>query len=256
MNIKYETLSGMALFKDAILDSYILHIPHASTDIPKLDGFLLDRLEKDLYLLTDWATDRIFDVDGIEKIVTPYSRLFCDVERLEDASEPMLQVGRGFFYTHGYDGSELRQLDQELKDVVYRDYYQKHHELFYEKAKERLEKHGVCYIMDCHSFNDHPEVPFLDQPKSPDICIGTDPFHTPDYLLNYTLNYFSRLGYSVEVNNPYAGCIIPKPYFLKNDQVMGIMVEINKRLYMDDNSVNDEKVEQLRKQMSGYFSNL
>ena len=105
----------MALFKDAILDSYILHIPHASTDIPKLDGFLLDRLEKDLYLLTDWATDRIFDVDGIEKIVTPYSRLFCDVERLEDASEPMLQVGRGFFYTHGYDGSELRQLDQELK---------------------------------------------------------------------------------------------------------------------------------------------
>ena len=246
----------MSMFKDDILDSFILHIPHASTDIPTLEGFVLDKVEENTILLTDWATDKIFDVDGIEKIVTPFSRLFCDVERFEDESEPMLDVGRGFFYTHGYDGSELRKLDVVLKELVYRNFYLKHHERFYHTAKEKLERHGVCYIVDCHSFNDNPLVPFNKNPKSPDICIGTDHFHTPDDLLNYTLNYFKDHGYSVEVNNPYAGCIIPKPYYMNNNNVKGIMIELNKRLYMNENTVNDEKVVQLNMVMKGYFSEL
>jgi N-formylglutamate amidohydrolase len=255
-NIKHETESGLSLFKGDILDSFILHIPHASTYIPNLEGFVLDKVEENINLLTDWSTDKIFDVDGIEKIVTPYSRLFCDVERFEDESEPMVNVGRGFFYTNGYNGSELRKSDGGLKELVHRDFYLKHHELFYNKVKGRLDKHGVCYIVDCHSFNDNPLVPFIEQPRSPDICIGADPYHTPNYLLNYTLNYFTNLGYSVEINNPYSGSIIPKPYFLKSDKVKGIMIEVNKRLYMNENSVNDEKVDQLRKVISGYFSDL
>jgi len=256
MKIKYETEAGMSLFKGDILDSFILHIPHTSTYIPNLEGFVLDKVEENINLLTDWATDKIFDVDSVEKIVTPYSRLFCDVERFEDESEPMFNVGRGFFYTNGYDGSELRKLDVALKKSVHRDFYSKHHKLFYDAAKERLEKHGVCHIIDCHSFNDNPLVPFNENPMSPDICIGTDPFHTPEYLLNYTLNYFKNLGYSVQVNNPYSGCIIPKPYFKINSNIRGIMIEINKRLYMDENVVNDEKVEQLCRVMNGYFENL
>jgi len=256
MNIKYETKSGMSLFKGDILDSFVLHIPHASTYIPNLEGFVLDKVEENVLLLTDWATDKIFDVDNVEKIVAPFSRLFCDVERFEDDSEPMVTVGMGFFYTNGYDGSELRKPNEDSKNLVHKDFYLKHQELFHNKVKERLEKHGVCYIIDCHSFNDNPIVPFIERPKSPDICIGTDPYHTPDYLLNYTLNYFTNLEYSVEVNNPYSGCIIPKPYFTKNDNVKGIMVEVNKRLYMDENVVNDGKVEQLREVMNGYFKDL
>ena len=256
MKIKYETEAGMSLFKGDILDSFILHIPHASTHIPNLEGFILDKVEENINLLTDWATDKIFDVDGIERIVTPYSRLFCDVERFEDESEPMFNVGRGFFYTNGYDGSELRKLDIAVKDLIYRDFYLKHHKLFYDAAKERIEKHGVSHIIDCHSFNDNPLVPFNENPMSPDICIGTDPFHTPEYLLNYTFNYFTNLGYSVEVNNPYSGCIIPKPYFKINSNIRGIMIEINKRLYMAENVVNDEKVEQLCGVMNGYFEEL
>jgi len=34
------------------------------------------------------------------------------------------------------------------------------------------------------------------------------------------------------------------------------MIEINKRLYIDENVVNDEKVEQLCRVMNGYFENL
>jgi N-formylglutamate deformylase len=255
-NIKYETESGLSLFKGDILDSFLLHIPHASTFIPNLEGFVLDKVEENMNLLTDWSTDKIFDVDGIEKIVTPYSRLFCDVERFEDEAEPMVNVGRGFFYTNGYNGSELRNSNDGLKELVHTDFYLKHHELFYNKVKDRLDKHGVCYIVDCHSFNDNPLVPFVEQPKSPDICIGTDPFHTPDYMVKYALNYFTKIGYSIEINNPYSGCIIPKPYLMKNSNVKGIMLEVNKRLYMDGNIVNNEKVGRLNKVMTKYFEDL
>lgn len=255
MNTSYETQLGIDLFKDDILSSFVLHIPHSGTNIPNNDDFILENIEQNLNLLTDWATERIFDVDNIDKIVTPYSRLFCDVERFEDYMEPMVEVGRGFFYTKGYDGSELRKPNAKLKDEVYREYYLKHHELFYNKVKEKLDKYGFCHIMDCHSFNDNPVVPFIDQPKSPDICIGTDDFHTPKHLLNYSMNYFNNLGYSVEINNPYAGCIIPKPYFKKDDRVMGIMVEINKRLYMNENVIDDVKVEKLKGIMNEYFNN-
>lgn len=256
MMIKYETESGMSLFKDDVLDSFILHIPHASIHIPNLEGFMLDKVEENINLLTDWAADKIFDVNGVEKIVFQFSRLFCDVERFDDESEPMFNVGRGFFYTNGYNGSELRELNIELKNTVYMNYYLKHHKMFYDKVKERLDKHGVCHIIDCHSFNDNPIVPFIEYPNSPDICIGTDSFHTPDYLLNYTLNYFSNHGYSIEVNNPYSGCIIPKPFFMKNNNVKGIMIEVNKRLYMNGMAVESERVEQLRKVMNTYFRDL
>ena len=256
MNIKHETLSGMSLFKPEILASYLLHIPHAATHIPNLKGFFLDKVEENINLLTDWATDRIFDVEGIAKMITPFSRLFCDVERFDDASEPMLAVGRGFFYTTGYDGSPLRNLNKVHKESIYHDYYLPHHQQFYDRTKAILDEHGVCHIIDCHSFNPNPLVPFVDQPKSPDICLGTDPFHTPDYLLNYTWNYFTKLGYYVEVNNPYAGCIIPKPYFRKEKLVKGIMIEMNKALYMDGNTVLDQKVEHLRTVIMGYFEEL
>lgn len=252
--IAYETAAGMSLFKDELLDSFILHIPHASTHIPSLEGFVLGKLEENMRLLTDWATDRIFDVPGLARIITPYSRLFCDVERFGDEHEPMLEVGRGFYYTHGYDGSELRELDVARKEAVRREFYLKHHERLADMARERLAKHGVCHVLDCHSFNDAPLVPFHAAPKSPDICIGTDPFHTPDHWKTYTLNYFTRFGYSVEINDPYAGCIIPKPYYLRDSRVKGLMIEINKRLYMD--VVNEERVGGLRRVMQGYFEEL
>lgn len=256
MSIAYNTLSGTSLFKQEILNTFLLHIPHASTHIPDYAGFEVEKVEENLACLTDWATDEIFDVNGVGKIIAPFSRLFCDVERFDDEAEPMYKVGRGFFYTNGYDGAELRKMNTELKEHVYRDYYQPHHELFFHEVNNRLKQYGVCHVIDCHSFNDDPLGSLVAHPKSPDICIGTDEYHTPEYLLNYTMNFWARHGYSVEMNNPYSGCIIPSEFFRSDKNVKGIMIEVNKRLYMNGEQVNPDKVRKLNMHVAGFFENL
>jgi N-formylglutamate amidohydrolase len=60
----------------------------------------------------------------------------------------------------------------------------------------------------------------------------------------------------VELNNPYSGCIIPSEFYETEKNVKGIMIEINKRLYMDGERVNREKVGRLNMLMSDFFENL
>ena len=68
----------------------------------------------------------------------------------------------------------------------------------------------------------------------PDICIGTDDFHTPKEVAEYFYNAFSKLGYKVGINNPFCGTIVPLKYYSKNNNIHSVMLEINRSLYMDE----------------------
>lgn len=256
MDLSIQTKLGLELFSDEIKETFVIHIPHSSTYIPddEIASFYSDKLRVNMEQLTDWKTDVIFDVPKITKMFTPFSRLFCDVERFDDNEEPMFKYGRGFYYTHGFDGTLIREVDEERKSRIYNEYYMRHHELLEYEVSNKIEKNGVCTIFDCHSFNEEPISPNVSDPMSPDICIGADEYHTPKYLLDYTVNYWSNLGYTVSVNNPYSGCIIPKNFYRNNPNVQGIMIEINKRLYMNGLSIIDESIKTLNNQMIGYFN--
>jgi N-formylglutamate deformylase len=232
---------------DNYQDYFIFHIPHSSREIPILDGFNQDLIENELNLLTDSATDRIFDVKYVDRVVFPYSRIFCDVERLDDDNEPMFQYGRGFYYTKTDNGEDLRVLDEELKTKIKTEYYDVHHDNLSFLIEKKLKDTGYVYVIDCHSFNDVPLNSDLDKNENrPDICIGTDSFHTPKWLINYFVNFFERNGLSVKINSPYSGTIIPSK-FVGSEKVMGIMIELNKKLYMDGNNVMEDKIKFLNK---------
>ena len=87
-------------------------------------------------------------------------------------------------------------------------------------------------IADCHSFPDEG-VFFIENSERPNICLGRDEFHTPEELLDLVKGHFEDCGFSVLVNQPYSGCMIPIDYYRKNKHVHGIMIEVNKRLYLD-----------------------
>lgn len=222
----------------------VLHIPHSSRVIPDdlRDGIFLsnDELENELLRLTDAYTDEIFNVDThsniAQKVVFSVSRLVVDPERfLNDDFEPMSEFGMGAVYTQTTDGRTLRSFDSNYRDELIESYYNPHHETLTRAVDEAVIRQGFCFILDCHSFPSKPLLCELDQsPDRPDICIGTDDFHTPAEIAEMAVRLFKAAGYSVELNKPFSGALVPLEYFGNDKRVMALMIELNRSLYMDE----------------------
>jgi N-formylglutamate deformylase len=235
MKLMINTLLATDMILDVIEGQTILHIPHSKSEIPFYDGFNMDYIEDETKLLVDHDTDKIFDIPNVESLVFDYNRIFCDVERLDDEDEPLFEVGRGFYYTKTDDGKDLRILDDEVKNKIKTDFYDNHHNKLIDMVEDRLNKFGSALIVDCHSFNDVPLNSDLDKTENrPDISLGVDYFHTPEWLMNKLKLSFESKNLSVKINSPYSGTIIPLRYYNKDKRVMGIMIEVNKKLYLND----------------------
>ena len=220
----------------------VLHIPHAATHIPSFEGYVAGRAEiqQEIDLLTDWHTDALFRLAGAATVRCAFSRVFCDVERLPDAQEPMFARGRGFFYTHRDNGTLLRTRLPGLPERVWQHYYQPHHAALTAAVAQALAGPGRCLLLDCHSFADTPFQTDLNQATPrPDICLGTDDFHTPAWLLAAFRAAFEAAGFSVAVDAPYAGTLVPTAYYRQDARVLALMVELNRRLYLRDDYTLD-----------------
>jgi N-formylglutamate amidohydrolase len=224
----------------------VLHIPHASLDIPFRDGYINDpvKIENEQLKLTDWYTDELFFSSTDVMITAPFSRVFCDVERFEnDAEEIMSTFGMGAVYTHFDNGENLRAVTPTLRNRIMQDYYWEHHNKFTLAVTTELEKHGKCLIVDCHSYPSTPITRDLNQsPIRPDFNIGIDAFHTPQFIIDASVAFFEEKGYSLGVDWPYSGAIVPMNFYQKNPNVFSIMLEINRGLYLLEPS--NEKSEQ------------
>lgn len=66
----------------------------------------------------------------------------------------------------------------------------------------------------------------------PEICIGTDASHTCGELASTFFEAFQREGWSVSLNEPFAGALVPQSRYLQDPRVHAIMVEVNRRLFL------------------------
>ena len=207
----------------------LLHIPHSS--IVMVDDIKVVNLQDNLNLLTDWFTDELFSHSSAEYIVFKYSRLSVDVERyLHD--EPMEKHGQGVLYKKDAFGEYIERGDDTKCLKLYHD----HHYLFNQKVGWYLAYFPIAFIVDCHSF--------LDKENRPDICLGVGSY-TPKTVTDQLKYFFNHRGFSVNINNPYIGSIIPKG-FENNDDVCSIMVEINRKLYLDDKYNKNDNFDKIR----------
>lgn len=212
----------------------LIHVPHASTFIPPEEKrfFLKDDLTEELLRMTDRYCDELF-VCGRDMLVFPVSRLVCDVERFrDDTDEPMAAKGMGLAYTKDADGRPLRHISAQKRASIAGKYYDAHHERFTDAVNEKLRVCGRCVIIDGHSFSAEP-LPYEDDAARPDFCIGTDPFHTPHKLLRSCVEFLRSCGYKVCVNRPFSGTVVPMEHLHSDVNVDSVMIEINRRLYMD-----------------------
>ena len=214
----------------------ILHIPHASTHFPNLNGFVIDAitLKNEVEELTDHFTDDLFVTENSVPIIAPFSRVFCDVERFRsDEHEVMSKYGMGATYTHLENGNSMRELTPQEREQLLQNHYDIHHQKLTEAVDSQLVLNDEALIIDCHSFPDIPHQRNLNKEAvRPDICIGTDSFHTPEKLMKETVQFFESAGFSVAVNSPYAGTMVPLKQYGKDRRVKSIMVEVNRKLYL------------------------
>lgn len=227
----------------------ILHIPHASVAIPPqyrkayLGGDAV--IDGENLKLCDLHTDTLFVSSALPTIplIFPYSRIFVDVERFRNAKEEiMASRGMGALYSRGHDLKPIRTLpNHEEQEAILLQYYDPHHAKLTELVDAQLAQHGKALIIDCHSFPSK-RLPYEDsnEKERPEICIGTDSFHTPQGIANKLFQSFKKMGYSTALNYPFSGSIVPLKHYQKDLRVMSVMLEIRRDLFT--NETNGSKI--------------
>ena len=209
----------------------VLHVPHASTVIPDdvRVGILLDDvvLASELLASTDHHTDTLVaglarDDGRVRVHVNGLSRLVVDPERfLEPEREATEAVGRGAVYTRCSDGTPLR--DEHAPDwpagraALIARHFIPYHARIEQFVADMVATYGTCTVVDVHSY------PSVAQPyelagglnpaaRRPELCIGTDPQHTPEQLAVGVEAVAHALGFEFARDTPFTGTFVPSAF--------------------------------------------
>jgi N-formylglutamate amidohydrolase len=224
---------------------YLIHLPHSATDIPSkfMNDYLLstDELTNNTYQYCDLYTDELFDdlfhlFGGVK---SKHSRLFFDPERFgDDLAENMHKEHRlGWFYENAILAKKpLRKTNNKAK---VRAYFDAHHSELNKKTEEKLSLYGKCTLIDCHSFSNERYWFHDSNLVLPDICIGFEDNHVDKELVELIKEEFKE--YNIGINIPYMGSLVPTDYWGKDFRVKSVMIEINKRLYLESDNITKSK---------------
>jgi len=114
-----------------------------------------------------------------------------------------------------------------LVNAIYRNWHKKLGQLIQLKKKEL----NRVFIIDCHSMPSDLSGNF----KIPDIVLGNcDNKSCDSKYLNFLKNEFEKKGYSVSLNYPYSGGFITQKYYNHKASAQTVQIEINKKLYLDE----------------------
>lgn len=246
---------GFTIEAGADSSCVVLHVPHSSTAIP---SWVRSRIELDdvalaheLDLMTDAQTDLIAEVAAESAPVRPWvfrnalSRLVVDPERFPDPTqEPMAapEIGMGAVYSKTAHLEVLRSLDAEHEGALLDTYFHPYAQGLSDVVGHVLRAHDRVTIIDIHSFPAE-ELPYerMHHPdaRRPQLCLGTDPFHTPDWLVAAAREAFASIPDTV-VNEPFAGAYVPLDFYGIDARVTSIMIEIRRDIYVgQDSAISD-----------------
>ncbi|WP_045875858.1 N-formylglutamate amidohydrolase [Pseudofrankia sp. DC12] len=222
----------------------ILHVPHGSRTLTAQarERILLDdaELAAELDHMTDAHTGLIANRAAVTAGLAPWifssrlSRLVVDPERFPDDREDMRAVGMGAVYLRTSHGVPLRTDDpNHIEDLLARHYHP-YASAMADLVDARLAAVGRAVVLDVHSYPSRP-LPYELHPTGnrPAVCLGVDSFHTPHWLHDAATRALSLVG-DLDVNTPFGGTYVPLKHYRQTDQVMALMIEIRRDLYMTE----------------------
>ena len=251
-------------------NSLILHIPHSGTSFPEEERIpekCARRLVDNASSVIDWYTDELFVQDtcdaGITAVIFPYCRTYCDVERMID--DPMEKKNLGIcplrFNITGPDyGFNRMEGCHHFPIINEADSFRQYQEYHHKMEDLLLRKGGISartLLIDCHSFSSRPTpiLPDYDADNEVDICIGynEDKTKPSEMVIGTILHHFRMLGYKVGVNAPFSNA----KTFNTLAEYHSLMIEVNKKLYMDEDTLEKkESFEMVKSHIGSLYGKL
>ena len=111
----------------------------------------------------------------------------------------LASVGMGIVYTHGSLRQPIRHpLTQAERRSLIEQYYNPHHAQLTAAVQHALERHGKCLVLDCHSYPSEALAYELHRAaRRPQICLGTDDYHSPELLVSSVESRLEAMGFEV-----------------------------------------------------------
>ena len=160
----------------------------------------------------------------------PVSRLLCDVERFLGPEEAMERYGMGFCYERAFDGTQIKQVTELLRQETLR-FYAAHHA----RLDSLCRLHPRTLLLDLHSFSDElvPRAQLRRGVDTPDLCLGIDERYTPPRAADAAEALLREAGFSTARNYPYAGSMVPNAVLTGKSRCdcASLMLEWNRRVY-------------------------
>jgi N-formylglutamate amidohydrolase len=148
----------------------------------------------------------------------------------------MASKGMGVIYTRTSLGDKLRETPgEDERNMLLNRFYRPFNRAMEKEVQGLLDTFNRCLILDCHSFPSKPLPYELDQnAHRPDICLGTDSYHTPIKLVEIAEKFFQTKALTTDINTPFAGSFVPIAFYHHDVRVSSLMIEVNRRLYMKE----------------------
>ena len=238
----------------------ILHVPHSATFIPEDVRELIllsdEELKAELDKMTDTLTEAVAlkatELSGVKPwlFINNFSRLVIDPERFPDDREAMNAVGMGAVYQKTSIGTQLRNADPAIEKQLLDDYFHPYAKALNDLVVQRFAVQGEITLIDVHSYrvSQHPNAINHGQ-KRPPICIGTDEFHTPNWLTEAAQSAFSIIGENY-INEPYSGTYVPLSFYETESKITSLMMETRADTFLTDELVKHAGFETVAKALA------
>ena len=252
----------------------LITVPHAGAIYPNLFIKNLKVNLCEVRRIEDYQSNKILDkIDGemADIIIAQCSRAVVDLNRSRNAidysmftqvfeHEPvsekqMIKYGLGVFPNKIFGKTILKNpLPFSYAIHMLEHYYDPFHKSLNKQIMYLSNIFGFCYHIDLHTL---PSKALLNFKKEPDIILG-DNFGKSCCigLINYFQNIFQGNGFTVEVNNPYAGGFITRNYGNPSKGIHTIQIEINRKIYMDENRLSLKNIKIIQEIFAKIFNNL
>ena len=247
------------LIRNARPSPLVLDSPHSGVVYPEDFQYAVNLM--DLRRAEDTHVDALFDFCseiGASMVVANFPRSYIDTNRSLEEIDPELldspwpkpytlskkaKLGKGLIWRMLDDGQKIYEKKLSVVEIEHRirDYWIPYHTVVQDTLSLAYENNGFFIHINCHSMPSVSDKYSTDQPGliHPDIVLGDrDGTSADPEITVYLRDEFLKRGYSCWINDPYKGVELIRAYSNPRLKQNSIQLEINRRLYMDEKSLD------------------